>query len=321
MYWFEMWRFDALDATTWSVFWVSYPMLFLGFFMLTEPFTMPGTKRLQIVYGVLVGLLANTSVFNSVMAMTPELALVVGNLAVYPWTLRQKLMLTVKQIREVTPSIFEFTFHKPAGMHFIAGQYLEWMVPHQSADARGIRRYFTIASSSEDQDLVVTMKIPVTKASTYKQAMRGLENGDIVIASQLAGDFILPHEETKKLAWVAGGIGITPFVSQAKTLVARSEVRDIALLYATITATDQTYADVVGRVARIIPVVKEGVAPPGGELGYVSADIISRRVPDYKERYWYVSGPPPMVTATTRALRSLGVPGSHIKTDFFPGLA
>ena len=57
------------------------------------------------------------------------------------------------------------------------------------------------------------------------------------------------------------------------------------------------------------------------EQGYVTAEMLARRVPDYLERIWYISGPPPMVNVYTKLLRQAGLPKTHIVRDFFPGLA
>ena len=52
---FEEYRYGSVLTESWPLYFISYPSLFLGFFMLTEPFTMPPTKKTQIFYGALVG--------------------------------------------------------------------------------------------------------------------------------------------------------------------------------------------------------------------------------------------------------------------------
>ncbi len=59
---------------------------------------------------------------------------------------------------------------------------------------------------------------------------------------------------------------------------------------------------------------------PPAEAGFITPEMIARRTPDYLERVWYISGPPVMVRAYKSLLRKMGVPGKHIKTDFFPGV-
>ena len=313
------WGSEVANGELLATFWLSYPFLFLAAFMLTEPFTMPGTRMQQIGYGAVIGVLVSVPTMGS-FVMTPELALVIGNIVFFPYSVRQKLQLSFLGMAEVSPRIYEFRFKKPVGMQFVAGQYLEWMLPHRNPDMRGIRRYFTIASAPSDQELKVALKVP-ERASTYKQALLRLNESGQMIASQRAGDFVLPPDPAAKIGWIAGGIGVTPFVSQSRELLNTVETRDIVTLYATQTKDDVAYIDTLRQVSEVISVVGSGEALPDGEQGYVTKDMIARRVTDYRERTWYVSGPPGMVNAATKALRALGVPKSHIKEDFFPGLA
>lgn len=302
-----------------ATFFFSFPFIFLGFFMLTEPFTMPSQKRARYGYAVVVALLASLPPLGSFI-MSPELALIIGNLALAPWAQRQKLILNLSGIRKITNSIYEFSFPKPADFSFKAGQYLEWMVSHKPADSRGVRRYFTIVSAPEERELRVAFKLP-DNASSYKKAMVNLKAGDVVIGSQRSGDFILPKNPNIKLGFIAGGIGVTPFVSHVSSLEARGEKRDIRLLYCTATTADLAYAEKLATAGTLIPVIGGGEIPPGAESGFLTADIIRRRVPDYASRTWYISGPPKMVASSYRILRQLGVRPSQIHRDFFPGLA
>jgi glycine betaine catabolism B len=323
VYLFEEVRFGSDITETWSIYFTSYPTLFLAAFMLTEPFSLPPTERLRLWYAGTVGFLSSTALFIPIFAMSPELALIVGNLLFYPSTLRQKLFLVYQGKQEVSPGVYEFRFEKPVGMRFVAGQYLEWMVPHAKPDARGIRRYFTIVSDPDDEFLSVAMRMPIP-SSTYKQTLASLAVGSTIIASQRAGDFVLPKDTARKLGWIAGGIGVTPFVSQSRSLVRHNETRDISLLYAAASLADLSYRAELERVAKVVPVLSGGgdtAVQPDVETGFITAEMIARRIPDYKERTWYVSGPPRMVAASVSALRLLGVKKRNIVEDFFPGLS
>ncbi len=194
------------------------------------------------------------------------------------------------------------------------------MVPHKKSDSRGVRRYFTIVSAPEDSELKLAFKLP-EKASSYKNAMVNLKAGEVVIASQRAGDFILPKNQNEKLGFIAGGIGVTPFVSHVTSLGLKGEKRDIVTLYAVTTSGDLAYQEELKNASSLVPVIGNGEVPIGGEPGFVSADLIVRRVPDYASRTWYISGPPKMVDGVNRYLQQLGVPARRIHHDFFPGLA
>ncbi len=328
----EEWRFyGQVDGGSFSIisslstFWLSGPALFLAFFMLTEPFSMPPTKKLQAVYGVAVGFISQTTLFLPLqIKMTPELALVLGNLLFYPFSLRQKLNLTLVSKEEVAHSTIEFAFKKPHGVHFKAGQYMEWMLPHSSPDNRGIRRYFTIASSPTDTLLRVTVRFG-EKISTFKQALLALKPGAKIIASQRAGDFVLPNHTSAKIALVAGGIGITPFISQlAWQQASDGEKFNSILFYCNNTLADTAYRDWLQAATHTLPLTVVHVLAkdtvPGYETGYLTEAMIKKYAPDYLERLWYLSGPPGMVHAYSHLLQTMGVSKLRIKRDFFPGL-
>lgn len=304
-------------------FLLSWPTLFLAFYMLTEPFTMPATKGPQFLYGGLVGFLSNTSMFMGIISFSPELALVVANVVMLPSRLRQKLVLNLEEKNLIAKDTYEFVFKKPQGFSFKPGQYLEWMLPHKDSDHKGSRRYFTIASSPTEDKVRVAMKI-LDGASSYKQMVKSLDVAHPLIASQLAGDFLLPNDRETKLGFIAGGIGVTPFRSHVKYMIDSGKTHDTALYYCVNTTNEIAYqelwADAAARfVFSFVPVVaKETVAAPV-EQGYVTAEIIQRRTPDYLQRTWYISGPPGMVNAYKKLLKEMGVKGSRIKTDFFPG--
>jgi glycine betaine catabolism B len=313
---------QALGPST-EAFFLSWPTLFLAFFMLTEPFTMPATKGPQALYGGLVGFLSNTTMFIPLVAMTPELALVIGNILMVPARLKQKLFLQFEGKQMIAKDTFEFTFTKPAGFGFTAGQYLEWMLPHGAADNKGIRRYFTIASSPTESKVKVAMKI-MEKRSSYKDALQSIDIEQPVIASQLAGDFVLPEDTTCKLGFIAGGIGVTPFRSHVKYMLDSDRSHDSVLYYCVNTRDEIAYQTLWDEAAKHMTfhfvgvVAKEEISEPF-EKGFVTEDMLRRRSPDYLERTWYISGPPGMVTAYKKLLRGIGVPRKQIKTDFFSG--
>ncbi len=319
LYMFVAWQQPVSTFELISTFFISYPYVFLACFMLTEPFTMPSQKNARYAYAVVVASVAFLPSLGPV-SFSPELALIIGNIALAPFGQRQKLILTLSGLKKVTGSIYEFSFPKPAGFIFKAGQYIEWMVPHKKSDSRGTRRYFTIVSAPQEHELRLAFKLP-EQASSYKTAMVNLKEGDVVIGSQRSGDFILPTDPREKLGFIAGGIGVTPFVSHATALALQGETRDIATLYCVATAGDLAYTEKLDSAGILVPVVGSGEMPLGAEPGFLSSDIITRRVPDYVARTWYISGPPKMVDAAYKALRTLGVPSRRIHRDFFPGLA
>jgi ferredoxin-NADP reductase len=325
---FDEWRFDQNLVQSSQFFWLSYSSLFLATFMLTEPFTTPPTTRLQVAYGACVGFLAHTVVFYPFVTMSPELALLVGNAAFYPTTLRRKLFLPLHKIRTIAADTFEFAFHKPAGLTFLPGQYLEWELPHEEKDRRGQRRYFTIASAPSESKVRLAVKILPEGGSSFKNALVAMEPGDQVIASQRAGDFTLPASTTTKIALVAGGIGITPYRSFVQHMRHTDQVYDTVLYYCNNTKDDVAYRDLFEAAAQEVPwknvfvFANDTPTQPHEAEGFMTATMVRERTPDFAERTWYISGPPGMVNAYEALLHDeLEIPRTQIVKDFFPGLA
>jgi ferredoxin-NADP reductase len=200
---------------------------------------------------------------------------------------------------------------------------MEWTLAHVPYDSRGNRRTFTIASSPTEAEVRLGLKF-YEPASTYKASVYQMKSGDIVYASQLAGNFTINGNEGKKLAFIAGGIGITPFRSMVKYLTDKNITSDVVLLYVVSNAKEFAYsqelkaAESVG-VKTIFVVTNPSYKASGVVTSKLNAELISRYVPDFAERTFYISGPNLLVDATKGYLHDLGVRRSQIRTDHFSG--
>lgn len=304
------------------------PIFFFAFVMLTEPLTTPPTRWLRIAYGALVGALFAPAIHVGSLYSTPELALLAGNVFSYAVSPKWKGILRLAKKEEVAHDTYDFVFHSDRPLSFRPGQYLEWTFEHSHADSRGNRRYFTIASSPTERDIRIGVKF-YDGASSFKKSMLGMRPGDTIVASQLAGDFTLPRNKKKKLVFIAGGIGITPFRSMIKYITDTQQARTATLLYSVRTPQDIAYDGVFKEAARawglktVYAVTDaQSVLPEWtGQRGSIDEACIVREVPDWRDRIFYLSGPHSMVTAFEQTLRDMGVVSKNIKTDFFPGFA
>ena len=184
-----------------------------------------------------------------------------------------------------------------------------------------------IASSPIEDGIQLGVRF-YRRSSTLKTALSGLGGRTKVLAGEIGGDFTLPRAAERKLVFIAGGIGVTPFRSMLKYLLDTNQRRDIVLLYANKNANDFVYQDVLGEAQRrlgmraIYTLTDQSAIPPNwpGARGRIDAQMIRGTVPDYQERTFYLSGPPETVSEHERALRGLGVGRSQIKKDYFSGL-
>jgi len=278
---------------------------------------MPPSRWPRLGYAALVGIIFAPAMHIGSFYSSPEIALLAGNLFSFIVSPKGRVTLTFVEKRELARGIYEFIFKSDRSFAFRAGQYLEWALSGVPADSRGNRRFFTIASAPEDAEVRLGMRL-YDAPSAFKRTLMVLEPGAKLYASGIAGDFILPKDEKRKLAFIAGGIGVTPFASMARHIIAVSESRDAILLYSSRTEAEIAYKDVFAKAG------KRGlrtVYAVTDEQGPINAAFIEREIPDYRERLFYISGPPGLVDAMREVLSSMGVSRSAVKTDYFPGLA
>lgn len=305
---------------------LSAPILFFGTIMLTEPFTTPTTRNLRMVYAVIVGLLFGAQFEFGILYSTPGLALVLGNIFSYIVSPKGRLALTLIQKNQLSKDIYEFVWKSDSKLSFHSGQYLEWTLGHKKPDQRGNRRYFTIASSPTEENIKLGIKF-YDNSSTFKKELLSLKSGATISAGALSGEFTLPEDPKRKLVFIAGGIGVTPFRSMIVNLLDVNQQRDIVLFFSNRTPNDIVYKNIFDQAERQIGLKTiyavndlAGVAPaPNMPVGFVDEKMIREYVPDFAERVFYISGPHGMITAFESTLSKMGVRSSQIKTDFFPG--
>jgi len=303
---------------------LSWPLVFFGTIMLTEPLTTPPTKKWRLVYAAIVGVLFGLPLRFGSFYLTAEAALVIGNLFSFLVSFKQRLVLRLKGKQKLAPKIIEFIFTADRRFAFLPGQYLEWTLAHRHADNRGNRRYFTIASSPTEPDIHLVVKI-FEQSSSYKKALSSLNIGDRIVAGQLDGEFTLPKNPEKKIVFIAGGIGITPFRSMLQYIIDTKQKRDVVLLYAATNSAEFVYQEIFTQAEQYgvktvyVVTARTGLPTAEARAGRIDRALIESEITNYQQRTYYLSGPPGMVTAYRELLLSLGIGRRQIKTDYFPG--
>ena len=304
------------------------PFIFFAAIILTEPLTTPPTRKLQIYYGAIVGFLFTPQLHIGSFYITPEIAILIGNIYSYYVSPQTKLTLRLKEKNRLTPDTYEFVFAAPRKIKFSPGQYMEWTLGHQDPDSRGNRRYFTLASSPTEQNLRLGVKF-YNESSTYKKALLAMKGNTEITASQIAGDFTLPLDPNQKCVFLAGGIGITPFRSMIKYMLDTHQRRTITLVYAAKNIDELIYKDVFDRAEKELGIkviytltdTKNIPASWQGSVGRITPEMLTKLMPGNRNALFYLSGSRAMVSSFKNALRKLELPDSRIITDYFAGLA
>jgi ferredoxin-NADP reductase len=299
------------------------PLIFLGTVMLTEPATMPPKRMLQVIFGVIVAVLYIGAWKVGPIRISPEVALLLGNVFAFIVSPKFKTSLVLKEVQKISDRVYTYVFVPTNRFAYAAGQYMEWTLPHVGFDSRGNRRSFTVASSPTEETVQLGVKF-YNPSSTYKYALSQMKVGEEIFVSQLAGNFTLHNKETGKLAFIAGGIGITPFRSMIKQLVDTGIQRDIVLLYLVGDAKEFAYKDVFNAASeygvKVIPVVTNTTTSTDGyRHALFNEALLQELIPDSLERKFYISGPNNLVDSAKATLKRVGVKRHRIRTDHFSG--
>ncbi len=303
---------------------LSSPIVFFAGFMLTEPLTLPPRRWQQLALAVVVGVLFAVPFHFGPLYGTYELALVIGNILAFAVGQRRGVRLEFVERRRLSPSSWELSFRPTKPIRFQAGQYLELGLPHSGADTRGQRRTFSIVSPPSERDVVRFGIKTADRSSSFKTRLLALDPGERVTGTLVGGDFLLPRDESVPLLFVAGGIGITPFVSHLRDVQARSASTDAVVIYSVSTPDEAAYLDELplgGRLRGVLLAPESPSALPAGWTyggsGPLTADLLQSTVPDAGSRRAYVAGSPRLVSGVRRILRSSGV--KRVVTDAFTG--
>lgn len=311
---------QAVGPAIWTSFAAWFPAFFAGF-MLSEPQTLPARRYQLFIVAVVVACLIGLHPSIGSFYLTPELALVAGNIVSFAMTRRVGIKLTLIHRKKFAGGQEMFEFRPMRPLKFQAGQYLELSLPHAKTDLRGERRMFTIASAPESETVKITTRY-AEHSSTFKAALRELKKGDTVSATAIRGDFLLPDDTSKKLLMIAGGIGITPFRAQLESLQRRGHGRDVLLIHCVRSVEETLFKDILFPKEEMVHTIV--LAPDAKKddkhairAQFLTAEILKDAVPDIRERTVFISGPSAMVASLQAAAKELGA--EHIKTDSFVG--
>ena len=207
--------------------------------------------------------------------------------------------------------VISFVFEPEVPLKWLAGQYLIYKLPHKTQDLRGKMRFFTISSSPYEKNPTITTRIGETPGS-FKKTLNNLKIGDTIEAKGPDGDFVMVNTKGNYV-FIAGGIGITPFMSMLRQLSNDKNPLNITLLYAN-KNNDIVFKNELDGIARNYA---------GLKLNYfinpmrIDKNVLKKYL--NKKTVFYVSGPDAMVETMVELLTGLGVSKENIKEDYFSG--
>ncbi len=292
----------------------SWPLVFFAGVMLSEPLTLAPRRRQQLFIAAGVGILMTSSLHYGAILMTPALALLFGNAVSFWLTNRRSIKLRLISTKRHGKDGYELLFDTMP-LSFVPGQYIELSLPHHGADSRGSRRVFSIIGQPHDSQLSIATRLP-EKHSSFKRALLAMKPGQIVYGTRIAGDFVLPADTSTPVVCIAGGIGITPYIS---FLLAAGK-RKITIIYAVTSITDIMFVDQLRHHdVEVVVVSPDSNRLPDSDWKHKQGFLTGDMLDDYvtPETHVYISGSPAMVASTKQLVHTIDAKNIH--TDEFAG--
>lgn len=206
---------------------------------------------------------------------------------------------------------------------FQPGQYAAVSFYHKNRPTPA--RCFSIVSSPTEQR---TLQFGMRTKGRFTKAVANLQPGNIVNVRGPYGGFVLDSERDNDVVFLAGGIGITPFMSMVSHASNVHATTKITLIYSCQTQDDIPFLAELSNLSRQNPNFKVVFAVGSGSidkligltaiLGRVTADLLDGILNNsYHSRAFYICGPPPYMNAMSKTLQTKGVTKDRIMTEAF----
>ncbi len=228
---------------------------------------------------------------------------------------QRHLRFNVKEIRPETYDAFTLALEPNRKFPFKPGQFCFLRLEKEGLYAR---HPFTISSAPNEKEIRFTMKLK----GRFVNAASKLNRGDEVKTDGPFGIFTI-EDKTRDLVFIAGGIGITPFMSMIRNQLKTGDKQNITLLYGAKTEKDLVFKDEIDDINKewfkktyvLSTNNQEGLE--GYETGHINEKIIKERIKNMEDPLFYICGPEPMKESCERTLLKLGVNKQDIITESF----
>ncbi len=212
--------------------------------------------------------------------------------------------------KEIAKGTYEVLFSVKE-FPFAAGQHIGVHLPKLThSDVRGNYRVFSIVTSPGDQYIGIAFR---NTRSGFKKTLLEMRLGEKVWLDTATGYFTLPWGK-KDLVFVAGGIGITPFMSMIRYASEEKLLHKITLIYSNKNRESAAYLD---ELRRLTQENKRFYLKEFYDVVEFRGAVFGVKSPENK--IWYIAGPPGLVSVTKSILFDSQVPPGNIVTEEFSG--
>jgi ferredoxin-NADP reductase len=215
---------------------------------------------------------------------------------------------------------------RPAGFGFHAGQYVDVTLPEPLFDdVLGPTRSFSIASAPSEEHLLLLMRL---RDTAFKRSVAEMPLGAPVLQDGPADDLALDTRADRPVVFLAGGVGIAPFLSVLREVAVGEGALEATLFYSNRRPEDAAYLEELcvlsTRIAgfQCIPTMTrmwESVRSWPGETERLSAAMLARHLPTLVGPRYYLAGSTTFISWLCQDIERAGVPGGDIRIEMYTG--
>lgn len=222
----------------------------------------------------------------------------------------EQYIVKIKAINKVTHDTLKIVTEKPEQYVFIPGQATEISI--NKKEWQNEKRPFTFTCLPGNDYLEFTIKTYPDHKGVTNELLQ-LKKNDELILHDVFGAIAYKGEGV----FIAGGAGVTPFISIFRFLQSKNEVGNNKLIFANKAKADiileQEFKSLLGK--NFINILS-GEKVNGYAAGYITEEFLKTNITDLKKKF-YLCGPEPMMEAVEKQLSNLGVEAkSIIKEEF-----
>ncbi|MGB6065537.1 MAG: ferredoxin reductase family protein [Desulfomonilaceae bacterium] len=230
----------------------------------------------------------------------------------------------VLEVKQEIHNVWTVKMAPPEGglsYDYIPGQF-HFITFYRGGNLPVEEHHWTISSSPAQKEFISST---IKESGDFTSTIGLTKPGDKAVIQGPFGRFsYVLHPEDKEMVFIAGGIGITPFIGMLRYMRDTRADLNVILLYANRSEKDIVFRDELAQMevdGRPALTVVHVLSNPGsdwtGEKGYVDRQKLEQHVGPVERKAFYVCGPPPMSAKIIETLLLMGVPYNRIRTEIF----
>jgi len=192
---------------------------------------------------------------------------------------------------------------------YVAGQYAHWRMLNPKFFLQN--HPFSFSSVPGSDHLRLTFKT----SGNFTGQLVSVPIGTRLLVDGPRGSFVTEHSFDRKVLMIAGGIGVSPFIPLAKTLL--EDKRDVTVLYSVVNREDVAFKEEFNQLLNTYPGTFRLSIHVASETGYITEATLLKFVAEDRDEAVYVCGPPAMTNSIIKQLKNLDFYDDQIITEQF----